>query len=146
MEPSKPITWISGLKRAYSSIGATQRDQYSWIAKSDKYYVFSVEVDHVNRMDNDYNHKAGYFYKRVPPMTTALGNTHSSISHSRELFNAALDAYTHKLKCRILLVKGSKFGTTKGAIKAAVEGHLWQVTELIGDISLGYSLKIERVE
>lgn len=145
MQPAKKVKWIEGLKKAYLSVGATQRDQYSWVAKSKEHYVFSVEIDHINPEDNVYNHTSGVFFKRVPPMTIELGRDPLSVSHSKELFNAAEDAYKNKLNCQILLVKGTKFGKTKGPVKAAVEGHFWQVTELIGDVPNGYELKIERV-
>ncbi|MET0106188.1 MAG: hypothetical protein ABW072_13750 [Sedimenticola sp.] len=127
-------------------IGASQRDQYSWVARTNDAYVFSAEIDHINPKDNAYNHKMGVFSKRVPPMSKSLGHDPLSISHCKELFDAVSDSFTNNLKCRILLVKGTKFGTTKGGIKAAADGHFWKVTELTGSCDKGYSFKVERVE
>ena len=146
MEPTAKIEWIKGLKAAYKSIGAIQRDQYSWVARTDNSYVYSAETDHENAEDNIYNHKLGVFSKRVPPMSKSLGHEPLSISHSRELFDAVSESFTNKLKCRMMLVKGTKFGTTKGGVKAAADGHLWQVTEFSGSVEEGYAFKVERIE
>ncbi|MDO6713455.1 hypothetical protein Q4567_22235 [Aliiglaciecola sp. 2_MG-2023] len=145
MEPSIPIKWVQGLKVAYSLLGATQRDQYSWVAKTNDSFVFSAEIDHINPDDNVYDHKAGAFSKRVPPMSKSLGHDPLSISHSKELFEAASTSYKEKLRCRVLLVKGTKFGRTSAPIKAAADGHFWQVTVLKGSVENGYSFYIERV-
>jgi hypothetical protein len=146
MEPTKPIKWIAGLKAAYSQIGAAQRDQYSWVAQTSDAYVFSAEIDHIHPEDTVYNHKGGIFAKHVPPRSISLGHKALTVSHSKELFEAARDAYTNELKCRMLLVKGSKYGTTKGGIKAAVDGDIWQLSEFNGSVENGYSFKAERVE
>lgn len=146
IEPSIPIKWVKGLKVAYSLLGATQRDQYSWVAKTDDAYVFSAEIDHIHPEDNIYNHKSGVFTKCIPPMSKSTGHDPLSVSHSKELFDAVSDSYANNLKCRMLLVKGTKFGTTQGGIKAAADGHLWNVTELKGSVENGYSFKVERVE
>lgn len=79
-------------------------------------------------------------------MSKSLGNDPLSISHSKELYDAVSDSYANNLKCNLLLVKGTKFGTTKGGIKAAADGHRWQVTELNGSVDQGYSFKVVRVE
>jgi hypothetical protein len=146
IEPTVQIKWVKGLKAAYSLLGAKQRDQYSWVAKTDDTYVFSAEIDHIKPENNEYNHKSGIFRKHVPPMSKNTEHDPLSISHSKELFDAVTDAYINKLKCKMLLVKGTKFGKTEGGIKAAADGHLWQVTECEGNVENGYSFKVERVE
>lgn len=146
IKPSRQLSWVKGLKPAYAALGATQRDQYSWVAATPDTYVFSAEADHINPEDNVYDHRSGIFEKRVSPMSRELGNASLSISHSKELFNAVHTAYVNELKCHVLVVKGTKFGTTKGGIKAASDGHLWKVTEFSGTVEEGYSLKLIRVE
>ena len=46
-------------------LSAKQRDQYSWVAKTQDAYVFSAEIDHINPERNVYDHKAGTFRKLV---------------------------------------------------------------------------------
>lgn len=108
--------------------------------------MFSAELDHIHPEDNIYDHMLGVFSKRVLPMSKTLGHESLSVSHSKELFDAVSDSYTNNLKCRMLLVKGTKFGTTQGGIKAAADGHPWEVTELKGSVENGYAFKVERVE
>lgn len=93
-----------------------------------------------------YIHKAGVFSKRVPSMLKDAGHDPLSVSHSKELFEAVSESFSNGLKCRILLVKGTKFGTTKGGVKAAPDSHFWQVTELSGSVEEGYSFRVERIE
>jgi len=137
---------VKGLKAAYASIGASQRGQYSWVAKLDDHYVYTAEIDHLDKKNNAYNHIAGVFKKTVPPMSPASGHQPISIRHSMDLFEAATDSYEKKLKCRVMLVKGTKYGKTKGGISAAAEEHYWQVTELSGSVDSGYEFTLERVE
>lgn len=63
MEPSKQLNWVKGLKTAYQCLGATQRDQYSWVAKTDETYVFSAETDHIDPENNKYSHSRDVFQK-----------------------------------------------------------------------------------
>lgn len=144
MAPSKPLSWVRGLTNAYQSLGAIQRDQYSWVAKTDLTYVFSAEIDHIYPEDNRYNHKDGTFRKRVPAMSSALGHEPLSISHSKELFEAVRDAFSQSLECYVILVKGTKFGTSKGGIRAGYDHHLWIVDELDGSVEKGYEFKLFR--
>lgn len=145
MEPSKPLSWVKGLKNAYQSLGAIQRDQYSWVAKTDLTYVFSAEIDHIHPEDNRYNHKDGTFSKRVPAMSIELGHDPLSISHSKELFEAVRDAFSQSLECYVILVKGTKFGTSKGGIKAGHDDHFWIVESLGGTVENGYEFKLCRI-
>ncbi|HIF9355702.1 TPA: hypothetical protein ACX6RJ_003767 [Photobacterium damselae] len=144
MEPSKQLIWVKGLKTAYQRLGATQRDQYSWVAKTDETYVFSAEIDHKDPENNKYNHKAGTFFKRVPAMTKDLDYKSLSISHSKELFEAITDAWSRSIECYVIQVKGTRFGTTKGDVKAGYDGHLWVVKELSGSVEKGYEFKLCR--
>ena len=146
MEPTKQLNWVAGLKAGFTSIGATQRDPYSWVAKSEQSYVFTAEIDHINKENNSYHHKNGVFLKNTPPMSKALGHSAQSVSHSKELLEAVSESYSKKLKCQLLLVRGTKFGTTTTGIRSAVDGNYWQVTEFAGTVELGYSFKLERVE
>ncbi len=132
------------MKNAFSSIGAKQRDQYSWIAKTDEGFVFTVEIDHIDQKNNVYNHKKGTFYKNVRGLSKSQGDSSITISHSNELFNAVTDAYKNKLKCRVVLLKGTKYGKSTGGIKAAIDGDCWIVTEVNGDVDTGYDFIIER--
>jgi hypothetical protein len=36
-------------------INATQRDKYSWVAKTKDCFVFTAEVDHFEQENNKYN-------------------------------------------------------------------------------------------
>ncbi|MFS1526131.1 hypothetical protein ACL7TT_18845 [Microbulbifer sp. 2304DJ12-6] len=140
------MKWVKGLKFAYSMLGAKQRDLYSWVAKAEDAYVFSAEIDHINPEDNVYDHNEGTFRKRVPPMSKGLGHAPLSVSHSKELFRAASDAHDKSLMCRMLLLKGTKSGTTSGGIMAAADEHFWQVTAIEGCVENGYSFQVKRVE
>ncbi len=85
------------------------------------------------------------FYKKVPPLTKEQGVATLSISHAQELFDAVSESFCKSLKCRLLIVKGTKFGTTKGGIKAAAdEGH-WQVKAFNGTVANGFDFTLERV-
>jgi hypothetical protein len=145
MEPTTSLKWRKGLKVGFSSVNATQRDQYSWVATSPTYYVFTAEIDHNDKENNVYNHKKGTFKKNIPPMTGENGYSSLSISHAKELYEAAKDVYVNKLYCRMMLTKGTNSGTTKGGVTAAVDGDFWMVTKFSGAIDSGVSLVIERV-
>ena len=78
-------------------------------------------------------------------MTKEEGKDPLSISHAKELFDAANNSFDNKLMCRMLLTKGTKSGTTKGGVTAAVDADLWQVTQFSGSLNNGFSLQVERV-
>lgn len=148
MERSLKLKWGQGLQAAYSSLDAIQRDRYSWVAKTTttNIFVFSIELDHKNTSDNAYSPRKGTFTKRVPPMLKSLGHEPQSISHSKELFEAVSTSYEDELECRILFVRGTKYGNKKPPIRAAADKHFWQVTELTGNVEKGYSFTIARIE
>ena len=64
----------------------------------------------------------------------------------QKLFDAVSHSFGTDLKCRLLLVKGTQFGTTSGPIKAAADGDSWQITKLGGSVSKGFNFTLERVE
>ncbi len=76
--------------------------------------------------------------------TTGLGHKPLSISHSKELFEAVTDAFSRSIECYVILVKGTKFGTSKGGVKAGYDSHLWRVKELNDSVENGYEFKLCR--
>ncbi len=108
--------------------------------------MLSAEIDHKDPESTVYKHEEGTFFKRVPPMSRDADHKALTVSHSRELFDAASEAYSKGLKCRVLLVKGTKFGTTEGGIRAAADGHFWKVVEITGNVEDGYCFRAERTE
>ncbi len=78
-------------------------------------------------------------------MSASLGHDPLSVSHSKELFDAVTDSYKNNLQCKMLLVKGTKFGTTQSGISAAADSDRWQVTSITGSVTNGYSFQVERV-
>mgnify|MGYP000426774161 CR=1 FL=1 len=134
------------MKASLKAINANQRDQYSWIAKTEDYFVFTAEIDHIDKKGNKYNHKAGWFHKVIPPLSTKNGDASGTVSHAKELFNAINDTYSSENKCRLLLVKGTKYGTTDGGIRAAIDPDFWMVRELSGNVGDGFSFVLERTE
>ena len=146
IEPTKLLKWITGLKTGFASLNAKQRDQYSWVAKfSGCNYVYTAEIDHIVKVKNVYKHSAGKFIKLVPPLTKEKGDATLSISHAQELFNAVPDSFNENLKCRLLIVKGTKFGTSTGGIKVAADHGYWQVKAFSGSVSNGYGFTLKRV-
>ena len=146
IEPTKPVIYVKGLRAALKSIGATQSDQYSWIGRTDDSYVFTAEIDHIDKDNNQYNHKKGIFKKWVKPLSSSAGIAHETIRHSQELYDAVKHAHKESIKCRLLLVKGTIYGTTKGGVKAAVDGDRWIVIEYSGNINEGYGFTLVRTE
>ena len=88
----------------------------------------------------------GVFRKEVPPVTESEGDSPQRIRHAQELFDVVEDAHSNGLKCRLMLEKGTKYGTTPGGVKAAVDGNSWLVTELKGTVADGFNFILERVE
>ncbi len=78
-------------------------------------------------------------------MSKNLNDEPLSISHSRELFDAVSKVNESNSKCKILLVKGTKFGTTKGGIKAAADADYWIVTDISGSVETGYEFNALRI-
>lgn len=147
MEPSKPLgKYIVGLKAALRKYRAIQRDQYSWIAKTEKYYIFTAEVDHIEPDRNRYNHKGGIFHKTVPALSTELGDAPLTVSHAKELFDAIKETFNKRSFCQLLLVKGTKYGKTSGGVKAVMDNDLWEVISFSGEVSNGFEFVIERIK
>ncbi len=145
IEPTQPLTYIKGLKDALKTINANQRDQYSWMAKTEHHFVFTAEIDHIDKEGNRYDHKKGRFHKVVPQLSSENGDAPLTISHAKELFDAINDSVSSKNRCRLLLVKGTKYGTTKGGIRAAIDPDFWMVGELSGSVEDGFSFVLLRV-
>ncbi len=145
IRPSKQLKWISGQRAALKSICAVQSDPYSWLAKTDDSYVFTAEIDHQDRARNKYQHLEGVFRKEVPPVSAATGDSLPRIRHAQELFIAVENMHSNGIPCRLLLEKGTKYGTTPGGIRAAVDEDSWMVTKLSGDVANGFHFVLERV-
>ena len=100
----------------------------------------------MDKENNVYSHQDGVFTKYVPPLAKENGDAPLTISHAQELLDAVTDSYNRNLRCRLLLVKGTKFGKDIGGIRAAADADHWQVTQLDGTVSTGFGFTIERVE
>ena len=74
MKPTKELHWIKGLRAGYKSVGATQKEQYSWLARTADSFVFNAEIDHKDPGRNRFNHEDGIFQKHVPPMSVKSGD------------------------------------------------------------------------
>ena len=88
----------------------------------------------------------GTFCKKVLPVAASNGDSPTRVRHAQELFDAIEDAYSNGLKCQLLLEKGTKYGTTPGGVRAAVDGNSWMVTELKGTVAKGFNFVLERVD
>jgi hypothetical protein len=143
--PTKQLKWISGQRAALKSIGATHSDPYLWLAKTDDCYVFTAEIDHQDKAKNDYRHMDGIFRKEVLPVSTGRGDSLPRIRHAQGLYDAVEDAYSNGLMCLLMLEKGTRYGTTPGGVRAAVDGDSWIVKDLSGDVSSGFVFVLERV-
>ena len=146
IRPTKQLKWMSGQRTALKSIGAVQSDPYSWLAKTDDCYVFTAEIDHQDKARNVFRHMDGVFRKEVLPVSVSKGDSRPRIRHAQGLYDAVEDAFSHELKCQLMLEKGTRYGTTPGGVRAAVDGDSWIVTELKGTVATGFNFVLERVE
>ena len=146
IRPTKQLKWISGLHNALKSIGAVQSNPYSWFAKTRECYVFTAEIDHKDQPRNKFNRLDGTFSKKVKPVSKACGDSSARIRNAQDLFDAVADAYSTQLQCQLLIVKGTKYGTTTGGVRAAVDGDNWMVTEFSGGVEKGFEFVLKRVE
>ncbi|QDP00146.1 hypothetical protein FE810_15790 [Thalassotalea litorea] len=147
MQPSKPLPkFINGLKNALKVYGATQRDQYSWISKTENHFVFTAEQDHKDKERNIYNHKDGVFVKKVRALSKDLGDAPLTVSHGKELFDAVNETFTNNNDCRLLIVKGTKYGTSSGGVRAVMDNDLWRFTSFSGTVEQGFEFVLERVK
>ena len=78
-------------------------------------------------------------------MTKDAGRDSLSISHAKELHDAAHEIFSNRISCRMMLTKGTKSGVTKGGITSAVDQDFWMVTEFSGSLEAGFSLLFKRV-
>ena len=146
IQPTKQLKWISGQRVALKSIGGTQSDPYSWLAKTKDCYVFTAEIDHQDKARNDFQHMDGVFRKELLPVSTSRGDSSPKVGHAQRLYDAVQDALSNSLKCRLILQKGTRNGITPGGVRAAVDGDNWMVKELSGDVSSGFVFVLERIE
>ena len=144
MLPIDSLKWIKGLRAGYRSIDAVQREQYSWLARTRDEYVFTAEIDHVDPENNRFDYVAGRFNKRVPGLSKENGDHGIRIRHAQELLDAVRDARQTHRPCGLMLLKGTKYGTTKGGVRAAIEPAFWTVTEVSGDVAAGFAFSLAR--
>ena len=79
-------------------------------------------------------------------MSVKNGDHGLRIRHAQELLDAINQAYSNGLKCKLLLLTGTKYGRTKGGIKSAVDPAAWVVDEVSGDVSSGFEFILVRAE
>ncbi len=142
MELTNELKHIESLQSALMEINATQRDKYSWVAKTKDCFVFTAEVDHFEQENNKYNHTAGEFRKIVPSLSTHLS---SSAFYVRELYDALNLTFCMGLRCKLVLLTGAINGTNCGGIKAAIDEGDWVVHKLIGSPVEGYEFHLIRI-
>jgi hypothetical protein len=87
----------------------------------------------------------GYFRKHIRPLSIELSEKPATIRHAEELFEALTHAFSRKLKCHLMLLKGTKYGKSRGGLKSAVDGDFWEVSELHGSVPDGFDFLLERV-
>ncbi|MFT6270294.1 MAG: hypothetical protein ACJAVV_003128 [Alphaproteobacteria bacterium] len=78
----------------------------------------------------------GVFKKHVRPMSKKLDSEPLSISDSKELYDAAKNCLRAEVDGRLLLVKGTKFGTTTSGMITALDGHNWRIKNVIVVLNL----------
>ena len=146
IRPTKQLRYIKGMKAALNSINAVQSDQYAWIARAGDTFVLTVELDHKDAANNIYDHFEGTFKKFVGPLSVSKGDAARTVRHSQQLFDAVTEIYAESSKCHLLLLRGTKFGRPEGGIRGAVDGDLWTVKELSGDVEGGFGFVLVRVQ
>lgn len=139
------LEWIKGLRAGYKSIGASQKDQYSWLARTEDSFVFTAEIDHIDPARNRFNYEEGSFRKQVLSLSVKNGDHGLRARHAQELLDAINRAHSNGLKCKLMLLKGTKYGTSTGGIHAAVDPSDWIVKELSGDVAGGFEFVLHRV-
>ena len=146
MRPTSELDWMKGLRAGYKSLGATQKDQYSWLGRTSDSFVFTAEIDHVDPSNNEFDYQGGTFHKEVLPLSVAQGDHGLRVRHAQELLDAIKQAALEDISCRLLLLRGTKYGTTTGGIHAAVDPGLWIVRDHSGSVDTGFKFSLERVE
>ena len=132
------------MRAGYKSIGATQKDQYSWLGRTADSFVFTAEIDHIDPARNRFSYEGGTFQKHVLPLSVKNGDHGLRVRHAQELLDAVNQAYSNEMKCRLLLLKGTKYGTTKGGIHTAVDPDNWYVRSVSGDVPSGFEFFLAR--
>jgi hypothetical protein len=146
MKPTQKLAYTSGLHSTLGKIGASMRDPYAWVAWQDDMPVLTIEVDHRDQERNRYSHLAGTFHKIVPALSKEGSHASPTVRHAQELLETVVAAQRDDSLFRVLLIKGTKNGTSNGAVKAAVDGDLWRVREVSGTVAEGYEFIIYRAE
>ncbi len=129
-----------------SKVGAKQTGQYSWIAKQGETNIVIAELDPIDAERNVYNHMDGTFQKSVPPMANDDGTAPQTIKHAQELLDVLNQSLKEEAVLKVMLVRGTKNGTSKTGVKAALDGDVWRVKEVSGDLPSGYQFSLYRAE
>jgi len=95
---------------------------------------------------NQFSFEGGTFQKQLPPLSVENGDHPLRVRHAQELLDAINQAHSNGMKCNLLLLIGTKYGTTKGRIRSAVDPGDWVVKEFSGDVSGGFEFTLNRVE
>ena len=146
IRPTKQLRYIKTMKAALKSIDAVQSDQYAWIAKAGDTFVLTVELDHKDTANNICDHFEGTFKKFVGPLSVSSGDEPQTVRHSQQLFDAVSEIHSESSKCKLLLSKGTKYGSSTGGVRGAVDSDLWIVKELSGDVGVGFGFVLVRVQ
>lgn len=146
MKPTKPLKWVKGMRAGYESVDANQSEQYSWFGKTIDTYVFTAEIDHIDEEDNIYSHMEGTFRKHIRPLSVEYNESPITVRHAEQLYQAIEHVFNEKIKCHLMLLKGTKYGKTKGGVKSAVDGDYWKVTDLSGTVKSGFDFVLKRTE
>ncbi len=144
MSSTNELKWIKGLRAGYKSVGAEQKEQYSWLARTANSFVFNAEIDHRDPARNQFDFIEGTFHKQVLPLSVEAGDHGLSVRHAQELLDGVSQAKAHGMKCRLLLLRGTKYGTTKGDIHAAADPGYWIVHSHSGDVQNGFQFFLRR--
>jgi hypothetical protein len=134
------LEWHKGLLNAYKAIGAPLSNQYAWCSFDDekKCHVLSVEIDHADAVNNIFNHRAGVFSKRVPPLVDTSNN-------SRGFFDTVSTHFITCKPCRVVFLKNTASSVTPTKQVTGSDGDFWSVEYLSGTAESGYELMITAV-
>jgi len=82
----------------------------------------------------------------VLPLSVKSRDAGLRVRHAQELLDAINLAHSKGMKCKLLLLRGTKYGTTKGGIKSAVDPGDWVVDKVSGNVSSGFEFILMRAE
>ena len=108
--------------------------------------MFTTKIDHKDPGRNRFDHEAGTFQKLVPQLSVKNGDHALRVRHAQELLDAINQAYANRMKCNLLLLKGTKYGRTAGGIKSAVDPDHWIVKSVSGNVPSGFKFFLVRVK